>query len=84
MQSSSPALSSPHPWPPSPQLPLRACPEQALSEAEARVEWVLPLWEAEKNAGLIVSYRTFLNLTANSSEDWDFGYAIVYQNMGAL
>ena len=45
---------------------------------------VIPLWEAEKNAGLIVSYRTFLNLTANSSEDWDFGYAIVYQNMAAL
>lgn len=45
---------------------------------------VIPLWEAEKSAGLILSYRTFLNLTANSSEDWDFGYAIVYQNMAAL
>jgi len=44
----------------------------------------IPLWEAEKSAGLIVSYRTFLNLTSNSTEDWDFGYAIVYQNMDAL
>jgi hypothetical protein len=44
----------------------------------------IPLFEAEKSAGLIVSYRTFLNETANSTEDWDFGYAIVYQNMGAL
>lgn len=44
----------------------------------------IPLFEAEKSAGLIVSYRTFLNLTANSTEDWDFGYAIVYQNMAAL
>jgi hypothetical protein len=44
----------------------------------------IPLFEAEKSAGLIVSYRTFLNQTANSTEDWEFGYAIVYQNMGAL
>jgi hypothetical protein len=44
----------------------------------------IPLFEAEKSAGLIVSYRCFLNQTANSTEDWDFGYAIVYQNMAAL
>ena len=44
----------------------------------------IPLFEAEKSAGLIVSYRCFLNQTANSNEDWDFGYAIVYQNMAAL
>jgi hypothetical protein len=44
----------------------------------------IPLFEAEKSAGLIVSYRTFLNLTASGPEDWDFGYAIVYQNMAAL
>jgi hypothetical protein len=44
----------------------------------------IPLFEAEKSAGLIVSYRCFLNETANSNEDWNFGYAIVYQNMAAL
>jgi hypothetical protein len=44
----------------------------------------IPLFEAEKSAGLIVSYRCFLNQTVNSTEDWDFGYAIVYQNMAAL
>jgi hypothetical protein len=44
----------------------------------------IPLFEAEKSAGLILSYRTFLNLTASGPEDWDFGYAIVYQNMAAL
>jgi hypothetical protein len=44
----------------------------------------IPLFEAEKSTGLIVSYRTFLNQTANSTDDWDFGYAIVYQNMAAL
>ena len=45
---------------------------------------VIPIFESEKSAGLIVSYRTFLNQTASGPEDWDFGYAIVYQNMGAL
>jgi hypothetical protein len=44
----------------------------------------IPLFEAEKSAGLIVSYRCFLNETANSNEDWNFGYAIIYQNMAAL
>ena len=44
----------------------------------------IPLFEAEKSAGLIVSYRCFLNQTANSTDDWDFGYAIVFQNMAAL
>lgn len=45
---------------------------------------VVPLFEAEKSAGLIVSYRFFLNQTASSAEDWDFGYAIVFQNYAAL
>jgi hypothetical protein len=45
---------------------------------------VIPLLEAEKSAGLIVSYRTFLNQTANGPEDWDFGYSIVYANMAAF
>ena len=44
----------------------------------------IPLFEAEKSAGLIVSYRTFTNLQASGPEDWDFGYAIVYANMAAL
>ena len=45
---------------------------------------VIPLFEAEKSAGLILSYRFFLNETASTNEDWDFGYALVYQNMAAL
>jgi hypothetical protein len=45
---------------------------------------VIPIFESEKSAGLIVSYRTFTNLQASGPEDWDFGYAIVYANMAAL
>jgi len=45
---------------------------------------VLPIWEAEKSAGLIVDYRMFLNLTTSGPEDWDFGFSISYKNMAAM
>ena len=44
----------------------------------------VPLWEAEKSAGLIVDYNLFLNQTASSIEDWDLGYTLTYKNMAAL
>jgi hypothetical protein len=42
------------------------------------------LWEAEKNAGLIVNYSLFLNETSSGPNDWDIGYTITYKNMAAL
>jgi hypothetical protein len=45
---------------------------------------VMPTWEAEKSAGLIVDYRMFLNQTTNGPEDWDVGFSITYKNMEAL
>jgi hypothetical protein len=45
---------------------------------------VIPLFEAEKSAGLILSYRFFSPEQASSPDDWNFGYAVVYSNMGAL
>lgn len=45
---------------------------------------VVPLWESEKSAGLIVDYNLFLNQTASSIEDWDLGYTLTYKNMAAL
>ena len=42
---------------------------------------LLPIWEAEKSSGLIVSYQMFLNTTNSGPEAWDFGFAIVYKNM---
>jgi hypothetical protein len=44
----------------------------------------VPLWEAEKSAGLILDYSLFLNQTSASIEDWDLGYTITYKNMAAL
>lgn len=45
---------------------------------------VVPIWESEKSAGLIVDYSTFLNMTTSGPDDWDFGFSITYKNMGSL
>jgi hypothetical protein len=45
---------------------------------------VIPIWEAQKKAGLILNYATFLNTTRSSSDEWDFGYELTYKNMAAL
>ncbi len=45
---------------------------------------LVPLWEAEKKAGVILDYQIFTNQTTSSSEDWDIGFSIVYKDMAAL
>jgi hypothetical protein len=45
---------------------------------------IVPIWEAEKTSGLIQSYQMFFNTTRSGSDDWDFGYSLVYKNMAAL
>ncbi|MGO9437817.1 MAG: hypothetical protein ACLPH3_20725 [Terracidiphilus sp.] len=45
---------------------------------------VIPLWESEKSAGLILDYSLFLNQTSSGPDDWDLGYTITYKNMAAL
>jgi hypothetical protein len=45
---------------------------------------VVPLWEAEKGAGLILNYSLFLNQTSAGPNDWDLGYTITYKDMAAL
>lgn len=45
---------------------------------------VVPIWESEKAAGLVVDYQMFLNQTRSGADDWDFGYSLVYKNMATL
>ena len=45
---------------------------------------VVPIWEAQKAAGLITGYQMFLNQTSSGEGDWDFGYSLTYKNMAAL
>lgn len=44
----------------------------------------VPLWEAEKSAGLILNYSLFINQTSSGPNDWDIGYTVTYKNMAAL
>ena len=45
---------------------------------------IVPLWEAEKKAGLILDYSLFINQTSSGANDWDIGYTLTYKNMAAL
>jgi hypothetical protein len=45
---------------------------------------IVPIWEAQKKAGLIQDYQMFLNTTRSSGEEWDFGYSLIFKNMAAL
>src|SRR5664279_4461873 len=45
---------------------------------------VVPIWEAQKKAGLIQGYQMFLNTTRSTQDEWDFGYSLMYKNMAAL
>jgi hypothetical protein len=45
---------------------------------------IVPVWEGEKTAGLIIDYHIFLNTTHAGHDDWDIGYSLVYKNMAAL
>jgi hypothetical protein len=45
---------------------------------------IVPLWEAEKSAGLILDYSLFINETSSGPNDWAIGYTLTYKNMAAL
>lgn len=45
---------------------------------------VVPLWEAQKAAGLIMDYQWFVNQTTSNGDDWNVGYSLTYKNMAAL
>ena len=45
---------------------------------------IVPIWEAQKKAGLIQDYQMFLNTTRSSGDEWDFGYSLIFKNMAAM
>ena len=45
---------------------------------------LIPIWEAEKQAGLIVNYSTMANPNPSSREDWQYGIVLSYKNNAAL
>jgi hypothetical protein len=45
---------------------------------------IKPIWDAQKQAGLMENYSIFLNTTKANPDDWDIGFAISYKNFAAL
>lgn len=45
---------------------------------------LIPVWEAEKQAGIIVNYSTMANITQSSPNDWQLGIVISYKNFQTL
>jgi hypothetical protein len=45
---------------------------------------LIPIWEAERQAGVIVNYSTMSNTNRRTEDDWQLGIAITYWNYAAL
>ena len=57
--------------------------QQPAAVADMRTH-LIPIWETEKQAGIIVGYSTMANVTASSANDWQFGIVITYKNFAAM
>jgi hypothetical protein len=56
---------------------------QAAAIADLRTH-LIPIWEAEKQAGILLGYSTMANTTPSSREDWQLGITLSYKNWAAL
>ena len=45
---------------------------------------LIPVWEAQKAAGVIVEYSVINNTGQSSPEDWQFGIVLSYKHWAAL
>jgi len=45
---------------------------------------VVPVWEAQKAAGIILGYQVVMNQTTDSPDDWNVAFAITYANWAVL
>src|SRR5688572_33260994 len=45
---------------------------------------LIPTWEAQRAAGILVNYSTMTNASPSSRDDWQFGIALTYKNWAAL
>lgn len=56
---------------------------QAAALADLRTH-LIPVWEAQKAAGIIVGYSTMANFNPSSRDDWQLGITLSYKNYAAL
>jgi len=45
---------------------------------------MVPIWEAQKAAGIILAYTVVTNQTTDSPDDWNVAFALTYPNWAAL
>ena len=45
---------------------------------------LIPIWEAQRSAGILLNYSTMTNSTASSKDDWQLGIVLTYKNWGAI
>ena len=48
------------------------------------LEHLVPVWEAEKKAGILKAYSTMTNVTRAAENDWQLGITLSYKNYAAL
>jgi len=56
---------------------------QQAVQADMRTH-LIPTWEAQRAAGILVNYATMTNASPSSRDDWQFGIALTYKNWAAL
>lgn len=56
---------------------------QQAAMADMRTHLV-PIWEAQKQAGIILGYSTMANFNPSSRDDWQFGITLTYKDNAAL
>jgi len=48
------------------------------------LEHLMPVYEAEKQAGILTSYQFFSKTTTDTPEDWNVGVVLTYPNFAGL
>jgi hypothetical protein len=48
------------------------------------LEHLMPVYEAEKQAGILTGYQFFSKTTTDTPEDWNVGVVLTYANFAAL
>lgn len=43
-----------------------------------------PIWDAQKQAGIIADYKLWTNVTTDNADDWSIAVGILYANWAAL
>src|SRR5450631_3921461 len=43
-----------------------------------------PVWDAQKQAGLITDYKVYTNATTDNADDWSLAIAILYTDWASL